>query len=316
MVETKKTIYLDQNVLTELRINKLYANDLKFVQLLKLLISKEYTIVYSRVTLSEIYNIGNKDYIEEHLKTLKLLNAIYLNSIFTLDEHDVTNIYENFVKSYENKFSKKIHFSAKNFIKKLNGINVGITTKDSFNNMLSEAIDMPFSYLNERLPIMIRANKYISKKAAGFTIKYFSSISDELLDFDPVKFRQYIKIDTEVKAIEAEQAMFVAIKALCDYDPHFINIFQFNENNIETKIEFFFNFLNWIGYYPDKFQNDTNKKGFHAASMRDAAHAGTAWHFDYVISDDYNFRQKTRACYAYVGSKTKVLSIDEFLSLH
>ena len=108
----------------------------------------------------------------------------------------------------------------------------------------------------------------------------------------------------------------INIKALCDYDPHFINIFKFDKGNIETKIEFFFNFLNWIGYYSDKFQNDTNKKGFHAASMRDAAHAGTAWHFDYLLSDDYKFRQKTKACYAFVGSTTKVLSIDEFLLLH
>lgn len=71
MNKTKKTIYLDQNVLTELRLSRLYKNDFKFIQLLELLISKKYSIVYSRVTLGEIYNIGNTVYIEEHLKTLK-----------------------------------------------------------------------------------------------------------------------------------------------------------------------------------------------------------------------------------------------------
>ena len=63
MFETKKTIYLDQNVLTELRIDKLHTNDLKYIQLLKLLTSNKYTVVYSRVTLMEIYNIGNDKYI-------------------------------------------------------------------------------------------------------------------------------------------------------------------------------------------------------------------------------------------------------------
>lgn len=316
MVETKKTIYLDQNVLTELRVDKLYTNDLKYIQIFKLLTSNKYTVVYSRVTLMEIYNIDNDIYIDEHLKALKLLNAIYWDRLFTPNEHDVNVIYENFVKVHEGKFSKNLYASSKDFIKRINGINIGITTKDSFNSMLDEAVNIPFSYLNDKLPILTKLNRYLSKKAVDFTVNYFSSISDELLDFDPVDFREYIKMDTKVKALEAEHAMFVIIKALCDYDPHFINIFQFNANNIETKIEFFFNFLNWIGYYPDKFQNDTNKKGFHSASMRDAAHAGTAWHFDYIISDDYNFRQKTKACYAFIGSRTKVLSVDEFLLLH
>ena len=316
MVETKKTIYLDQNVLTELRVDKLYTNDLKYIQILKLLTSNKYTVVYSRVTLMEIYNIDNDIYIDEHLKALKLLNAIYWDRLFTPNEHDVNVIYRNFVKVHEGKFSRSLHTSKEKFIKRINGIDIGITTKDSFNSMLGEAVSIPFSYLDDKIPILRKANKYFSKKAVEFTINYFSSMSNELPDFDPVNFRECIKIDNEIKSIEPEQAMFVIIKALCDYDPHFINIFQFDANNIETKIEFFFNFLNWIGCYSDKFQNDTNKKGFHAASMRDAAHAGTAWHFDYIISDDYNFRQKTKACYAFVGSKTKVLSVDEFLLLH
>ena len=316
MVETKKTIYLDQNVLTELRVNKLYTNDLKFIQLLQLLISNKYTVVYSRVTLIEIYNINNNIYIDEHLETLKLLNAIYWDRLFTPNEYDVKVIYKNFVKVHEGEFSKNLYASSEKFIKRLNGINIGITTKDSFNSMLGEAVSIPFYYLSNKLPILTKANKYLSKKAVDFTVNYFSSISNELLDFDPVNFREYVNIETELNLVEAEEAMFVFVKALCSYDPHFINIFQFDKNNIETKIEFFFNFLNWIGYYPDKFQNDTNKKGFHAASMRDAAHAGTAWHLDYVISNDYNFRQKTKACYAFVGSKTKVLSIDEFSLLH
>lgn len=316
MVGTKKTIYLDQNVLTELRVDKLYTNDLKYIQTLKLLTSNKYTVVYSHVTLIEIYNIDNDVYINQHLRALKLLNAIYWDRLFTPNEHDVNVIYGNFVKVHEGKFSKKLYTSSENFIKRINGINIGISTKDSFNSMLDEAVNIPFSYLNNKIPILTKLNKYLSKKVADFSVNYFSSISDELIDFDPVDFREYIKMDTKIKALEAEQAMFVIIKALCDYDHHFINIFQFNANNIETKIEFFFNFLNWIGYYSDKFQNDTNKKGFHSASMRDAAHAGTAWHFEYIISDDYNFRQKTKACYAYIGSKTKVLSTDEFLLLH
>jgi len=316
VVETKKTIYLDQNVLTELRVNKLYKNDLKLIQLLRLLTSEKYTIVYSSVTLLEIYNIDNKIHIDEHLETLKLLNAIYWDRLFTPNEHNVHFIYKNFVKVREGKFSKKLHASAEKFIKRINGITTGITTKDSFNSMLGEAVNIPFYYLTDKMPILTKLNKYFSKKAVDFTINYFSNISDQLPDFDPVHFRECIKMDTEIKSIEAEEAMFFIVKSLCDYDPHFINIFQFDGGNIETKIEFFFNFLNWIGYYSDKFQNDTNKKGFHAASMRDAAHAGTAWHFDYLLSEDYKFRQKTKACYAFVGSTTKVLSIDEFLLLH
>ena len=134
MVQTKKTVYLDQNVLTELRINKLYTNDLKFIQLLKLFPSNRYTVVYSRVTLMEIYNIGNDIYINEHLKALKLLNAIYWNRLFTPNEYNVDVIYKNFVKVHEGNFSKKLYASSEDFIKRINGIDIGITTKDSFNN--------------------------------------------------------------------------------------------------------------------------------------------------------------------------------------
>lgn len=63
MKKKKSTVYLDQNVLTELRINRLYHNDFNFIKLLQLTISDKYTVVYSDITLKEIYNIGNKEYI-------------------------------------------------------------------------------------------------------------------------------------------------------------------------------------------------------------------------------------------------------------
>lgn len=203
MVRAKKTIYLDQNFLTELRVNKLYTSDPKLIQLLKLLTSNKYTIAYSRVTLLEIYNIDNKIYIDEHLETLRLLNAIYWDRLFTPNEHNVYVIYKNFVKVYEGKFSKNLHASNEKFIKRLNGIDIGITTKDSFNSMLSEAVSIPFSYLGDKIPILRKANKYFSKKAVDFTINYFSKISNELPDFDPVNFRDYINMDAGVESIVA-----------------------------------------------------------------------------------------------------------------
>jgi len=166
MVKTKKTIYLDQNVLTELRINKLYTSDSKLNQLLKLLTSNKYTIVYSRTTLLEIYNVDNKAYIDEHLETLRLLDAIYWNKLFTPNEHNVYVIYRNFVKVHEGKLSRGLHASNEKFIKRINGIDIGTTTKDSFNSMLGEAVSIPFSYLDDKIPILRKANKYFSKKSS------------------------------------------------------------------------------------------------------------------------------------------------------
>lgn len=319
MYTIKKSVYLDQNVLTELRIRKIKVNNPQFSQLLKILLLDNYTIVYSKISLTEIYNIENKVYILEHLELLKVLKAVYWNSIFMPKSHDIYEIYEDFVKVQENKSFKSIRNSAEAFIKRANGINTGLTSKESFNKMLTESISAPFLYISEKIPLIKKPNTYLSKKLTKVILSKLSYISDGLSDLNPLEFRDVIKTEEDIESIDPDVVMEVIIEQLCNYDPNFINLFNINTKDaqsIEAKIEFVFNFLNWIGYYPDKFQNDTNKKGFHAASMRDVSHAGTAWHFDYIISSDFKFRQKTKACYAFIGSKTKILSVEEFLALH
>ncbi|MDO5770057.1 MAG: hypothetical protein Q4P13_11170 [Psychrobacter sp.] len=316
MSNRKPTVYLDQNVLTELRIKKIFSGDYMYVQLLKLFMSGSYSLIYSDVTLEEIYKIDNELYIKEHLSLLKFLRAVYWNNIFIPQEHDVESIYKIFVKSRKDKNSQNLNNSAEKFIKRMNGIDIGITTKETFEQMLEEAVKIPFSYLKDKVPQFGKVSKPIERTVINFTRNYFSSISNELIDFNPVEFRKCMGIDNDrLNEIEPEKVMLEIIKNFYNYDPNLINIFQLNGREIETKIEFLFLLLNWVGYYSDKFQNDSSKKGFHSASMRDAKHAGTAWHFDYLISSDFKFRKKTKACYSFIGSETQVLSIEEFLNL-
>ena len=71
-------IYLDQNILSNLRQRKIDEMKLdeymKFKSVLKL---KDIISVYSYVTLQEISQINNEKYQQEHIELLTELNAAY-----------------------------------------------------------------------------------------------------------------------------------------------------------------------------------------------------------------------------------------------
>ena len=71
-----------------------------------------------------------------------------------------------------------------------------------------------------------------------------------------------------------------------------------------------FNLIDSANYWGDKKTNHSN-----VARLYDAAHAYFAQVCDILVTNDKRMRAKTQAVYSFLGVKTEVLSIAEFLSM-
>ena len=71
-----------------------------------------------------------------------------------------------------------------------------------------------------------------------------------------------------------------------------------------------FNLIDSANYWGDKKTAHSN-----VARLYDAAHAYFAQVCDVLVTKDKRMRAKTKAVYSFLGVKTKVLSVDEFLGI-
>jgi len=93
-------IYLDQNVVSDLRMRKIQemrehkARQMR--DLFKILTSQDTKVVYSNITLSEINQIKNPRYKQEHIEVLNLLDAVYIEPMSGLfSPHCVDVVWKN-----------------------------------------------------------------------------------------------------------------------------------------------------------------------------------------------------------------------------
>jgi predicted nucleic acid-binding protein len=85
--------------------------------------------------------------------------------------------------------------------------------------------------------------------------------------------------------------------------------FQYARNYFpihEMLMEKIFDFLEIRRYFPDKLEQFIN-------GLHDATHAIYAAYCDILVTNDRNFRQKTKAAYRWLGVETIVLSRKEFV---
>lgn len=77
---------------------------------------------------------------------------------------------------------------------------------------------------------------------------------------------------------------------------------------LERTLEMAFNFLEEIRYKPENVSKSRSR-------MHDVTHAIYAASADYLVSNDDKFLSKVKVVYDYFGIKTKVVGLDEFISL-
>lgn len=322
----KLLIYLDQNVLSNLRSRKLLDknNPTKYVELFLELfdgLKHKYAIIYSTTILEEISNINSPEYIMEHLDTLAILKA-YLLGDKTLSELQHPHaIYEKFL---ENQLViKPINKEYENLLMKINQVK-SCMYKDNqfFTDIVKKDIKFLTNFLISDLNGFSRSslNQAINYRLIECKIENFieplQNMPDDfnLTELRTINWERYL--GKPLKKIEERNAVSKILLALSIHfnDYHFLLLFADKSIPFKSKVEFMYMFLNWVGYYPDKFQNIKKKSGYFHSSMRDSRHFNFGIGAECVISEDENFAKKANACCFYLGLKEKkVLTPVEFL---
>ncbi len=150
-----KLIYLDQNILSDLRSRKLKETaDNYFVLFKNFLLKFNIQVVYSHINLAEINQISNDEYKKEHLDVLEELNAKYIEpknkkisdkkpSQIWIDYVEYLNI-ENDILGFKN-----LALTLDNLSRKSSGLpnnnsfeKIGESLEDSIRNLSNKIINL------------------------------------------------------------------------------------------------------------------------------------------------------------------------------
>jgi hypothetical protein len=317
-------IYLDQNILSDLRQRKIEESHSKEFTLLKnALTSEQITVVYSHITLGEILQIPKEIYREEHIELLSELDAKYIEPLHrTLSDQAPSIVWHAHLdneKSNEEmgivdlikvsqlssrKFSglpveesfqdindllkKSLHELISNCEQQLSSVNT---------EQLNEPLKTHFENMHEKLPEL---------KAKAESLK--APTVDKKQQLGIKLFREI----PEVKALKVRtlkpHLVVSAIESIFKMENSNFNLYDYFEDTPQNAVARAYSLMNWAGYYADDFTK--LKKGFDRfnASNNDMQHVVSAFDINFLISNDINFCKKAEACFAYISSKTIVCS--------
>jgi hypothetical protein len=102
----------------------------------------------------------------------------------------------------------------------------------------------------------------------------------------------------KIKEKNPELEQFSSIQEYFDWD-----LYNVKKDDIFGKINVIFNFLNLVGYWPDKkIENDKNFQ----AAMSDSQHASYAAYTDKIFTRDERFARRLDAVYEYLNIGTRI----------
>ena len=138
-------------------------------------------------------------------------------------------------------------------------------------------------------------------------------VNSSVMNFniDREKFMEYLKINKkEINNIPPQDILPTINEVLFQYmNIDLVTYIQRTEAIGYTLYYTLFNLLDFLCYHKDKQTENSN-----VARLYDSFHAFSAQICDVLVSEDKKMRYKTKAVYSYLGIKTKVLSMSEFLS--
>lgn len=325
-------IYLDQNILSDLRQRKIEETKNEHFAILKNIIKSEYTtLIYSYITFEEILQIPNIKYQKEHIDLLTELDAIYLDylpgRLINLNPH---NMWNNFLEDMHIKdefgisqlmatsqlISRKISGLPvkENFMELHKKVKIDLFSSISYCENILNSIDLShYGELGKTYKIfMLNQINQLKEKSQTFKPQ---KISNEQ-QLGPQAFRAIPKLKAlEIKNMEANSVVN-KIDELFKQENNNSTLEQYFEKTPLNDIVRAYNLMNWAGYYPDDFTKTKKNKDRFNASNKDMMHAVIASSCDFLISNDVNFCKKAIACYAYSGIKTVVCNLNDFIKEH
>lgn len=320
-------VYLDQNILSDLRERKLLENrNDELLKLKHILKSEQFATVYSHVTLEEILQINNQNHLEfkkEHIDLLTDLSAFYIHPTsrelvskkpkFIWDEY-LGIKKENYAMGIDSLLNAYQLFS-----RKISGLKI----EDSFeeiNCKIKKSLHDLMDSCEAILSIDDIKIDAIQKKSCELQIIEFRNQINSLQHLNiennetlgPIPFRE----TPEIRRINFERLEVESVVHRIEEIFHTYNnnsTMPLIEKNIQSDIARAYSLMNWAGYYADDFTSKNTKKDRFNASSKDMQHVIESINSDFLISNDKRFKNKAQACFAYAGVKTIVCGTREFI---
>ena len=322
-------IYLDQNVLSDLRSRKILSENSKEFELLKMALSAPTVIItYSHVTLSEIKQISSEVYRNEHMELLEELGARYIEPLTgILNNKKASDVWKEYIHNTElnNKMATLDLLEINQLIsRKMSGLPISESFEDLNKNIKLTLIEIISNCENTLASIDLNELDEEVKP-------YFLNIASQL----PLLKEKYKALKTlRIKASEAlgpkEYRKTPIIKALdienlptSEVVKAIESTFQIENSNFNWNINFedtpqnlisrAYSLMNWAGYFADDFDKVSKHGDRFNASNNDMQHVVSALDVNFLISNDVNFVKKAEACYAYANKNVQVCTSKEFL---
>jgi hypothetical protein len=325
-----KSIYLDQNVLSDLRPSRQTADNKALTSLLiNVIKQRKFIVLYSFVHLTEINQIHSDDYKREHIALLDDLGAIYIEPLTKkLNPNSAASIWDSFIENNHINNRYKIDDVlqvGQSVSKKIAGLPIATSFKDlheesqaALNEMFSnmetvlESIDTEDDRERQAVIWLKQKVNHLKKQAAELR---HLDIPEEHLG--PLKFRDWLKSrGLNIDNIESNQVLpEIEALYLATTGKNFDWASSLVENSIENRITLCYHMLNWAGYYADDFTKIKKRSDRFIASQHDMMHSMFGCYADYLISNDTRFRKKASASFAYLKLPTTITSPEEFAVL-
>lgn len=326
-------IYLDQNILSDLRARKLEEVNNKYLILLKnVLLASNIQVVYSHITLAEINQISIDEYRVEHIDVLEELNAKYIEpNSKKLSDKKPSQVWVDYIENINSEDdmldTKCLGATTENLSRKLSGLSIedsfeeiGLSLENSMkdiskicieqlNNINENNFEEPFKsiikQMKERIPILLNSPQ-----------KFDSLSKFDNQPLGPKPFREYEPIKNLNISELASSEVVSAIENVFNQENTTSNWIDNFDDSVEKKISKAYSLMNWAGYYPDDFDKIKKKNDRFRASNNDMQHATVASKATFLISNDYAFCMKAIASYEYACAYTVVCSASDFLQKH
>jgi hypothetical protein len=318
-------VYLDQNTLSDLRERKLRESDDEGLRKIREIFYKDsIRLVYSETHLQEILQISNAEYRMEHVDLLSELRGVYINPVSTkLIYEDPNVVWLDFLKNEsENEVGgiKKVSYVFDRINRKISGLPVDESFEDlefqlkkHLKSMLQSA-ENELNNLDSDLLFGYEVEEIKKQKITmGECLAAVSNISIPYLrgELGPKPVRNLEKLKVLQLHSLPDELVISKIDEIFTRENSGFHWLDYFDDTIPNQIARCYSLMNWVGYYADDFTRTKKNKDRFRASNNDLMHVRNAVVANLLISKDFAFIKKAKACYAHLGVNTVVINANE-----
>lgn len=319
-------IYLDQNILSELRHRKLMQSEDSSLTILKnAFLAGRFQLIYSYVNLEEIFQISNIDYQQEHITLLNELSAMYINPkdgvLYDLPASQVWTDYKS-NKEFNHLVGITRVIDSCNLISKHS---LGLISEQTLSDLSLQCRENILAMLLNSKEMVMECNDEIEK--LGINLDVISDIFDYSLkniedqflaiplDTPNVSIREFRESDeiNKLNFIKSENVI-TDIRSALKIDKNLFDITDYFPENTQVRIAEGYSLMNLAGYHPDDFCKNSKKSDRFNASKNDMLHIISASDkAKFFISNDKKLCEKAKQAFIYSKVNVAVYDVIEFI---